>query len=66
MAYLLDTNILSELRKGSRCDERVRAWAVAERESVIASASCPWAKYARGSKSFDGRLPINVRSLSSG
>lgn len=31
MAYLLDTNILSELRKGSRCDERVRAWAVAVR-----------------------------------
>lgn len=28
MAYLLDTNVLSELRKGSRCDERVRAWAV--------------------------------------
>ena len=31
MAYLLDTNILSELRKGSRCDERVRAWAVSVR-----------------------------------
>jgi predicted nucleic acid-binding protein len=25
--YLLDTNVLSELRKGMRGDERVRAWA---------------------------------------
>jgi predicted nucleic acid-binding protein len=29
--YLLDTNVLSELRKGARCDERVRAWATAAR-----------------------------------
>jgi predicted nucleic acid-binding protein len=27
--YLLDTNVLSELRKGMRGDERVRAWAQA-------------------------------------
>ncbi len=27
MAYLLDTNVLSELRKASRCDAKVRAWA---------------------------------------
>lgn len=26
MAYLLDTNVVSELRKGSRCDTAVRAW----------------------------------------
>lgn len=26
MNYLLDTNIVSELRKGSRCDQRVAAW----------------------------------------
>lgn len=26
MAYLLDTNIVSELRKGRRCDVGVRAW----------------------------------------
>jgi predicted nucleic acid-binding protein len=24
--YLLDTNVVSELRKGSRCDRKVRAW----------------------------------------
>lgn len=27
MPYLLDTNILSELRKGKRCDSNVLAWA---------------------------------------
>ena len=27
MSFLLDTNILSELRKGRRCDPRVRQWA---------------------------------------
>ncbi len=29
MPYLLDTNVLSELRKGTRGDERVHAWAQA-------------------------------------
>ena len=31
MPYLLDTNVLSELRKGARCDDRVRAWAASVR-----------------------------------
>jgi len=26
MAWLLDTSVLSELRKGDRCDERVQTW----------------------------------------
>ncbi len=26
MSYLIDTNIISEIRKGSRCDPRVSAW----------------------------------------
>ena len=28
MSWLLDTNVLSELRKGVRCDPQVRQWAV--------------------------------------
>jgi toxin FitB len=27
MDYLLDTNVLSELRRGAKCDPKVRAWA---------------------------------------
>ena len=26
MAYLLDTNVVSELRKGNRCETAVREW----------------------------------------
>lgn len=26
MSYLVDTNVISELRKGTRCDPNVRAW----------------------------------------
>ena len=26
MSYLIDTNIISEIRKGARCDARVAAW----------------------------------------
>ncbi|MDA1013539.1 MAG: hypothetical protein O3A00_03680 [Planctomycetota bacterium] len=26
MLYLLDTNVISELRKGARCDPAVAAW----------------------------------------
>jgi predicted nucleic acid-binding protein len=26
MSYLIDTNIISEVRKGDRCDPRVSAW----------------------------------------
>jgi len=28
MAFLIDTNVLSELRKGRQCDAKVREWAV--------------------------------------
>ncbi len=28
MPFLLDTNVLSELRKGAKCDPRVRQWAI--------------------------------------
>ena len=28
MAFLVDTNVLSELRKGARCDSKVRQWAI--------------------------------------
>jgi hypothetical protein len=31
MPFLLDTNILSELRKGDRCDSKVARWAVRKR-----------------------------------
>jgi toxin FitB len=43
MAFLLDTNVLSEVRKGARCDHGVRAWLEAQNSddlfvSVVALA----------------------------
>ncbi len=32
MSFLLDTNVLSELRRGPQADENVRAWELATRE----------------------------------
>ena len=33
MAFLIDTKVLSELRKGRRCDARVRAWALSAKHA---------------------------------
>ncbi len=39
MSYLIDTNIISELRKGARCDPHVSAWyASIEAEDIFLSA----------------------------
>ena len=35
MAYLIDTNVISELRKGDRCDANVRAWFAAVEETDL-------------------------------
>lgn len=36
MAFLLDTNVLSELRKGLRCEAKVRQWA----EYAVSARHC--------------------------
>ncbi len=35
MTYLLDTNVISELRKGDRCDANVMAWFAGVKETEI-------------------------------
>jgi toxin FitB len=35
VSFLLDTNVLSELRKGGRCDARVAAWFAAVRDEDL-------------------------------
>ncbi len=39
MSYLIDTNIISEIRKGDRCDPRVSAWyaSIAEEELFLST-----------------------------
>lgn len=38
MSYLLDTNVVSELRKGPRCDPGVAAWLADVEEELYLSA----------------------------
>lgn len=41
MNFLLDTNVLSELRKGERCDGRVQTWfSACEDEQLFTSVLC--------------------------
>lgn len=42
MLYLLDTNVLTELRKGPRCDPAVAAWEQAELVPRQAAVSNPF------------------------
>ena len=55
MPFLLDTNILCELRKGARCDPNVSHWAAKESTqahyiSVLSLGDCP-----RGDLALDTR-----------
>lgn len=50
MSYLIDTNIISELRKGERCDPSVAAWwsGVAEDDPVAQRAGAGRSPQGRG------------------
>ena len=39
MSYLIDTNVISEIRKGDRCDPHVAAWyaSIAEEELFLST-----------------------------
>ena len=39
MSYLIDTNIISEIRKGARCDAHVAAWyaSIADEELFLSA-----------------------------
>lgn len=57
MAFLLDTNVLSELRKGSKAHPHVRAWAVAHRHQRHAISVLSLGEIRRGIESLRGRAP---------
>jgi len=40
LKYLLDTNIISELRKGERCDLNVQSWFESVEQSQLLMLSC--------------------------
>jgi predicted nucleic acid-binding protein len=63
MAWLLDTNIVSELRKGSRCSERVLHWynGVDARELFLSALVFGELRF--GIENIRGRDPVAARSL---
>ena len=55
MSVLLDTNVVSELRKGDRADERVRAWFAAVPEVDIHLSVLVVGELRRGIEAVRGR-----------
>lgn len=52
MGYLIDTNVLSEMRKGSRGNSHVRAWAVRARTNDLCLSVLVVAEVRRGIESI--------------
>ena len=63
MAYLIDTNVISELRKGDRCDVNVRAWYAAVEETDIFLSVLVLGEMRRGIKQVRRRDPQQAAVL---
>lgn len=65
MSYLLDTNVISELRKGERADENVRAWfnEVADEEIYLSVLTI--GEIRRGVENVRRRDPDSATALDS-
>ncbi len=61
--YLLDTNILSELRKGSRCDSDVRAWLEGAAAEELFVSVLVLGEIRQGIERVRHRDPAQVRTL---
>ncbi len=60
MPFLIDTHILSELRKGPRCDSKVASWALREGEMPTTLVCFRLGKSERESNFSERNLPSNV------
>lgn len=63
MSFLLDTNIVSELRKGRRADARVRAWFESVDERDVFLSVLVVGEIQRGIESIRRRDPVTATSL---
>lgn len=63
MGFLIDTNILSELRKGQRCDPQVRAWYEGIAESDIYVSVIVLGEIRRGTELLRRRDPVAAAKL---
>lgn len=65
MGFLIDTNILSELRKGDRADENVRVWYAGIPETDIHVSVIVLGEIRRGAELLRRRDPVAAASLDS-
>ena len=63
MSFLLDTNVISELRKGTRCDPRVSAWFSELRDDEIFLSALTIGELFRGVESVRRRDPAGAQAL---
>jgi predicted nucleic acid-binding protein len=63
VTFLADTNVLSELRKRTRADERVRAWTAAHGWSAIHTSWIAIAEMKRGAALVARRDPAQAAML---
>lgn len=63
MSYLVDTNILSELRKGGRCDPHVSAWLDGVRPAELFVSVLSLGEIRRGIELLRRRDPTAAGSL---
>ena len=63
MRFLVDSNVLSELRKENRCDERVRAWHGAQGGDDFAISVLTLGKIKRGIELLRPRDPEQAERL---
>lgn len=63
MSHLVDTNILSELRKGERTDPRVRAWFLSIDDSELFLSVLVIGEVRRGIERIRARDPASASAL---
>ncbi len=63
MSYLIDTNIISEVRKGERCDSKVAAWYKSIRDSDLYLSVLVLGEIRRGIELARPRDPSKARAL---
>ena len=63
MKFLLDTNIIAEIRKGSRANARVRSWFAALEADAILLSVVTIGEIRRGIENVRRRDPLAARAL---
>lgn len=63
MNYLIDTNIISEIRKGGRCDPNVAAWYASIDDGAIYLSALVFGEIRKGIEKVRSREPTRAQAL---